>query len=121
MDPVIKKAWVGALRSGKYTQGRHALRETVGDKVTHCCLGVLCELAAEANVVTAEEQAVDDSNVSYAVFGGDSAFLPASVMDWSGVDHPKGGWLGDECDTLTGLNDSGHTFAEIADIIEQYF
>ena len=44
MDPVLKKKWVAALRSGKYEQGKEALRN--GDK--YCCLGVLCEIETGA-------------------------------------------------------------------------
>jgi hypothetical protein len=40
MKPEIKKAWVEALRSGKYKQGQQAL-STHGH---HCCLGVLLEI-----------------------------------------------------------------------------
>jgi hypothetical protein len=40
MNPEVKAAWIAALRSGKYKQGRQALR--VGD--FFCCLGVLCDV-----------------------------------------------------------------------------
>lgn len=40
MNPEIKAKWVEALRSGKYQQGRMALKN--GDNF--CCLGVLCDL-----------------------------------------------------------------------------
>jgi len=36
--------WVGCLRSGKYTQGRKALRDTENK---FCCLGVLCDITKE--------------------------------------------------------------------------
>lgn len=36
LEPVFKKKWIEALRSGKYTQGQQRLR--VEDR--HCCLGV---------------------------------------------------------------------------------
>ena len=42
------KKWVRALRSGKYKQGREWLR--AGD--TFCCLGVACELAIKAKVIS---------------------------------------------------------------------
>ena len=44
MDPVLKKKWVAALRSGKYKQGKEVLRD--GDR--YCCLGVLCEVETGA-------------------------------------------------------------------------
>ena len=40
MTPEFKALWIEALRSGKYEQGRGALR--MGDKF--CCLGVACDL-----------------------------------------------------------------------------
>src|SRR5437868_3244044 len=36
------RAWVKALRSGRYKQGRCKLRSTDN---TYCCLGVLCQVA----------------------------------------------------------------------------
>lgn len=38
------KEWTAALRSGKYSQGKNALR--AGDN--YCCLGVACDLIAQA-------------------------------------------------------------------------
>lgn len=46
MNKDIKRAWVKALRSGKYKQGRKQLRNG-NDEM--CCLGVLCNLYAEAH------------------------------------------------------------------------
>lgn len=40
MDPGIKRKWVEALRSGKYTQTVGTLRDGYG----YCCLGVLAWL-----------------------------------------------------------------------------
>ena len=36
----LKKKWIEALRSGRFKQGKNALK--TNDK--HCCLGVLCEV-----------------------------------------------------------------------------
>ena len=41
MNKDIKKQWVDALRSGKYTQGFKFMRK---DNGTFCALGVLCDL-----------------------------------------------------------------------------
>lgn len=40
MNSEIKVKWIEALRSGKYKQGKDALRS----RNTYCCLGVLCEV-----------------------------------------------------------------------------
>lgn len=44
MDPKVKARWVRALRSGKYRQGRHTLREDTSTGPRYCCLGVLLEV-----------------------------------------------------------------------------
>lgn len=45
MDPVIKKKWTAALRSGKYRQGTGALFARDGNRhIARCCLGVLCNV-----------------------------------------------------------------------------
>lgn len=41
MDPKVKETWLAALRSGKFNQGRTALKDRNDN---YCCLGVLCEL-----------------------------------------------------------------------------
>lgn len=41
MNPEIKRRWVEALRSGRYTQGRRCLRTVAHE---FCCLSVLCDL-----------------------------------------------------------------------------
>lgn len=43
MNRELKTKWLEALRSGKYKQGRSALR-TIQDEF--CCLGVLCDIVA---------------------------------------------------------------------------
>lgn len=111
-----RAAWVEALRSGVYKQGKNYLHE--GD--TYCCLGVACELYRlhESGPDWADENADDDlEETSYM---GEAEILPLRVMDWLG--------LGDECGchvvskvqgrSLSGLNDQGNTFEEIADVIE---
>lgn len=57
MNPEIKKKWVDALRSGKYTQGRGYLRD---ENNRFCCLGVLCDvLAPEGWTETVEDPDYD--------------------------------------------------------------
>ena len=45
MDKSYKQAWVNALRSGKYRQGKRGLHNSMKD--TYCCLGVLCDIAVQ--------------------------------------------------------------------------
>lgn len=113
MDPVIKTKWQVALRSGKYQQTKKRLRGDTG----HCCLGVLCELAVQEGVIAPA--------VKYGFYYFDNQFslLPKSVMVWSGIDTDAAnyGVLTPDDHALAHDNDSGKTFEEIADIIEERF
>lgn len=107
MRNVTKKEWVEALRSGKYAQGKAALKYKTGE---HCCLGVLCDLADPEGWVEAE--AKDSRANLYAWREPKRTGYPgqdiASLSDITGVD------LYD----LAELNDNGATFEQIASIIE---
>lgn len=47
MDPEKKKAWVDALRSGEYVQGRGVLCKA--DTGAMCCLGVAADVLLDTN------------------------------------------------------------------------
>lgn len=110
MKKEIAEKWIAELRSGKWKQGRSALNH--GDK--HCCLGVLCELAATENICKRDVDSDDDTT-----FDSEFGVLPDSVMTWAGVKH-KLGLINPAviCQNLARYNDNGKTFLEIADIIE---
>lgn len=115
MNAEIKAQWVAALRSGEFTQCGYAL--SVNEE--YCCLGVLCELAARAGVVS--KNVGPNHPVSYG-WEGNVNTLPAEVCNWSGLT-----WsdpyvdIGDDpsrC-SLSKLNDFHRkNFNQIADIIE---
>ena len=113
MNPEIKTAWVDALRSGEYTQGRRALQVN-GE---FCCLGVLCDLAvkAGANVHVAYEE-------NFVTYDSCKGMPPLSVRAWAGISTDDGDIV-DDGDEVFGLladrNDRGDTFALIAEIIEE--
>lgn len=44
MDKKLKARWIKALRSGKFKQGSGALERIEGERITNCCLGVLCRV-----------------------------------------------------------------------------
>lgn len=103
--------WTRRLREDGIPQGPSYLG--MDDK--RCCLGVLSDMAVEAGVTT----------VTTAIGGlrsyGDSAATthpPLEVQQWAGLGNPAGHY-GDGC-YLTNANDSGKTFAEIADIIDAH-
>lgn len=97
------KKWVEALRSGKYEQGQLALQN--GNKF--CCLGVACEVSG-LKVNRHDTGAIQ------------GVILPFNVKKWLGLIGHTGGHLNSEgqFETLSGLNDNGKTFSELADLIE---
>lgn len=101
----IVDKWVAALRSGEYKQGKGILKEEVDGEVRHCCLGLLCEVLGVDNR--------RDGN--FWVFDDRSRVLPEIASRECGLQSCDG-----DCawGPLTELNDTGSTFAQIADIIE---
>ncbi len=99
----FKKAWVKALRSGKYNQAVGSLREMMDDdgKIGHCCLGVACEVVG-ARINMAKSPGFIDN---WRAIKGISK-VP-SILRGTGSEN-------DVVDTLAGMNDSGKTFKEIA-------
>ena len=125
MNAEVKQQWMDALRSGDYKQGQNALRKQYPDEDPQfCCLGVLCDLAVKAGVVTAH--AVDSVYTGYGE-QENTALLPAEVREWSGVSEAgefkkSSDSLPFARDALTAYNDVlGKNFNEIADVIEKYF
>ena len=136
MKPAIKAQWVAALRSGKYqqTKGRLAVVED-GKPVAFCCLGVLCDLAVKAGAVKADYSAPE------AVYDDNYLSLPLKVSTWAGLGGASNPYVPfasvtEERSMLAALNDGTrvwdeeaqnniqairpHSFAEIADIIEEH-
>lgn len=125
MDATVKGKWVKALRSGKYAQGRYALN-TDGK---FCCLGVLCEIARADEGLRLEVKNINE----IVIYGDESSFLPRQVAEWAGIDSSgsipdnfpvefvNGKGHRDTAYSLMALNDSGATFEDIADIIEEKF
>lgn len=111
---------VEALRSGRYQQAKHKLRQ--GD--SFCCLGVACDISK-----LSEWRTDKDGDIWYEET---YTKLPQKVADHFGFRTCSGHINGpnmriepsDEFDlTITGqslvdLNDSGASFKEIATIIE---
>lgn len=103
MNPEAKAKWIEALRSGKYKQGRGALRN--GD--TFCCLGVLCDISGVAKWDVTR-------------YDGELYMPPKSVREWAGLDGYPVYLDGPTGDDVSHLNDQmGLSFEEIADLIEK--
>lgn len=135
MDLAKRDRWVAALRSGKYVQTKSALHaveaDDFGNQPGYCCLGVLCDLAAQDGIV--EERTVAKSGMRDQMFydlvdtderqtsgSPSSATMPTrGVRDWAGftVDEQDRGIY-----ELSRLNDEEDaSFEEIADYIERNF
>lgn len=52
LNPEVKAEWLKRLRSGEYTQGGGKLRDGLN---RYCCLGVLCDIAADADILVWHE------------------------------------------------------------------
>lgn len=110
------KVLVQALRSGDYEQETGMLRN--GNH--YCCLGVACNIYKE---LTGDgEWAEADSRYGFiAAQCQKRDIMPEAVKKFFGFKWNDGG-LGVESavGSLSEANDTGKTFAEIADIIEEY-
>ena len=128
------RKWRDALLSKQYAQGMHVLR-TAEDKF--CCLGVACDIS---NLGTWEKLYPDSEDPPYYEIdehNGSSALLPEAVSDWLGIYGPYAEsvkislesvskvipeYAGEEeWTSLTGLNDDGASFENIAKIITLEF
>jgi hypothetical protein len=107
LDKEIKKAWVEALRSGKYEQGKHSLKKDN----CYCCLGVLCEINHKLD------------EYGYIIGGGKEYLNDELEKEFNMVYNGYfKGFSIDEKSCLTELNDfTGFTFEQIAEVIELYF
>lgn len=110
MNREIKAKWIEALRSGKYEQGKSQLR-TLNDK--YCCLGILCTLRTDGEWKQWCEPDEDGlAEIGCWEFKGNSEWLDGSYLLEIGM-------TSEEESALADMNDSGKTFAEIADYIEK--
>ncbi len=92
-----RKAWVEALRSGKYQQTTGTLTDQEG----YCCLGVACLVAGKSDSDIESEgtlNRLNDVRAFYGLRGSDGDFDGSSLV-----------WLND---------DAQKSFAEIAAVIE---
>jgi hypothetical protein len=100
MNPVWKRRWVKALRSGEYKQGQGQLRAGRGADAQYCCLGVLCAITGKR-------------------YRGTGGMLPDNVMKLVGLtdDDPI---IGPKGRSATLLNDACRlSFKQIARLIEK--
>ncbi len=103
-----QRAWIAALRSGKFKQGRGQLQSDDG----FCCLGVACAIAVEQGVAVH----VDVDTQGDCTYDGEACYPPPSVQRYMGLACENPIIHGT---TLSSWNDSEEAdFSAIADLIE---
>jgi len=116
LKPEVKKLWVDALLSGKYSQGMSVLRR--GNNF--CCLGVLCDLYAEDHPSWQWKQMSSIEWTFRDTASGDAwgVMPPHAVGNWTDVDTRNAAVIYDgRRQFLTSLNDEGVSFEVIAGLI----
>lgn len=114
MKKEVMKKWVKALHSGKFKQGADYLNNSD----THCCLGVLCEIAKEEGI---------EVNSKGSTILGDSLGDQHHVQSWAGIKTAVGDLPQKVKDSdgdrthLAALNDQGKSFKQIARIIQKHW
>jgi hypothetical protein len=113
MKKAIAMEWADLLESGMFKQGRGYLDD--GNK--QCCIGVLCNIAANRNICTITKE---ESRLKFDDNGGTA---PDSVLEWSGLQNSQGAFINNNSRVLlTVLNDDkGKSFKEIAEIIRENY
>ena len=115
-----RKKWVEALRSGDYKQTTGALKNIGANVDMFCCLGVACDLSGLGKWRFPHQGEID-------YWDGESmqsGVLTPRMQDWLGVNNSEvevyidDEETGERRETLVSLNDSGWTFEQIADLIE---
>lgn len=141
MKGAVLDQLVYRLRSGRYKQGSASLRaresvlSTNDEDDLYCCLGVLCEMAVEAGVITrgAPVRAVLGGARRYG-YGEDEdqSYLPIKVVEWAGIHSDfekyepdtyyyerRGAYSEESNGSLAVMNDKGVPFPDIADWMVQ--
>lgn len=108
-----QRLWLDELKSGKYEQGTWKLNRDN----KFCCLGVAAELfKTDDTVVELEESIPHARQIAY---DGWISSAPMYVVEALGLRGQLGDHISNSVDlSLTRLNDTGKTFAEIAEIFE---
>lgn len=108
--------WILALRSGRYKQGKSALRKSGEGGVRYCCLGVACTISRLGKWVPGSypnEQGYRISEMEY-----DQTDLPPSVQKWLGLEAEDNPLLSDSLAAIAANDVNALTFAQIADALE---
>lgn len=105
MNADLKAKWVAALRSGDYKQTEGLLFRDGA----FCCLGVLCDVAA-----VPFENAGNTRAYRFGVRISSEEMICGEMRNWFALENSEK----DRATLLAEMNDSGETFATIADWID---
>lgn len=115
MNSAVKEKWLEALRSGEYKQTKSRLK----NENSYCCLGVLSDLFIK------ETKTGEWDNDDSFVMNNEckNINLHYKVVEWAELlnSNPDCKTKEGESSSLAEENDSGKSFEEIADIIEEQF
>lgn len=108
LDPELKAKWLAELRGGRYPQGRNYLLDNEGN---YCCMGVLACVAGYGPEEIQCMEGLDE--IKCDLLGvwdrSESSMTFSPIVPKSHTTLQR---------KLAGMNDSGKSFAEIADWIE---
>lgn len=111
MKKAIKQTWLKALQSGDYAQGTNYLCEQGDTEQRFCCLGVLINESEGFDELPRIRP--DDLFCSETAYQDDSNTFPSSQFLQSvGLEEELAYELAE-------MNDSGHTFEQIAQLIAE--
>jgi hypothetical protein len=119
----IISTWLKALRGQLPTKYKKVTRSlckvtSTGKVKGHCCLGVLCDLAAKAGIINMPDF---EGDFAYDVwYDGSVGDLSDTVVQWAGLNGSFGEFVNSRGTkvSLADYNDNGKSFKQIADIIE---
>lgn len=104
----FRTSWIAALRSDEYKQRRGQLCRVDG---SFCCLGVACELLVKEGMLERQGQGYRAGKELR------EGYLPGRSCKFIGL-RSRGGLPRGEELPLSGLNDTGKSFEEIATALE---
>lgn len=135
MNPKVKKAWVKALRSGDYAQGMDFLMTISGNGLggeQYCCLGVIADVQGEKffapeNVPDERDRVLWARGIRGTPMEARSGETTADDRQFGlGLNFPTKEFCASiglsprAAQVLAELNDDGHDFVTIAQVIEDY-
>ena len=116
MKRSIAMKWAKALESGRYKQGKRALRtRTDNGKLSYCCLGVLCN-------ITKTTKWKHNNDSPHGSLYGEAGILPTEIAKKVGMNTASPVLMSETgvVSTLVTLNDKmGYTFKQIAKLVRE--